>query len=327
MNSLYIIAEAAQGYEGSVEISKLLIRSAKAAKANAIKFQVIYVDDLAEEGYEYYDLFKSLEISLKDWSTIRDFAKTQGIDFIIDVFGQKSFELAETIKPDGVKIHSTCFFDERLINKILNLDTHVYLSIGGIHLEEVKSLMAQCRCQDRDKFTIFYGFQAEPTPLNANHLLRIQSLRQETGINNIGFMDHSDGQGNYTVSLSAVALGLGVKIFEKHITLDRYLKMEDYVSALNVTDFASYVTSLHALNEALGSANLSLKDEEVAYRKRAIKRVVATQDLPVGTVVSFENIRLSRPKKMEGVFKISEVMGKTITRSVFKGEAIKLENI
>jgi len=327
MSNIYIIAEAAQGYEGSVELSKLLIRSAKKAGANAIKFQVVYADDLAEEGYEYYDLFKQLEMSIEAWSEIRAYAKAQQIEFIIDIFGNQSFELAEKIKPEGIKIHSTCFFDEKLIIAILALDTYVYLSVGGIYLEEIEQLISKLELSNRENFAILYGFQAEPTPLDSNNLFRINALRERLGIQNIGFMDHSDGSGQHTVTLSAVALGLGVNLFEKHITLDRQLEMEDYTSALGVSDFARYVQSMHELHMALGTESLNLTEKEVAYRNRAIKRVVAAKHLAAGTILNDTNIRLNRPKNMQGVFKMSELVGKPLKAEVLQGHGITLEAV
>ncbi len=327
MNKPYIIAEAAQGYEGSVEISKLLIRSAKLAGADAIKFQIVYADDLAEKGYQYYDLFKSLEMSIDNWQEIRNDAHDKKIDFIIDIFGHNSYELALILKPDGVKIHSTSFFDQKLIEKILLLEGAVYFSIGGIYQEEVLSLIQKYNLNQRNNLHILYGFQAEPTLLPSNNLLRIPELRKYTGIESIGFMDHSDGAGAHTVNLSAVALGLGVRIFEKHITLDRHLEMEDYTSALGVTEFAKYVSSLKDLYQALGSSNLNLTEEEISYRNRAIKRIIAAKSLQKGALITLQDIRMNRPKVEGGYFKIEDVLGRTLKEDILVGEAFKEDHI
>lgn len=327
MNKPYIIAEAAQGYEGSVEISKLLIRGAKMAGADAIKFQMVYADDLAEEGYQYYDLFRSLEMSLEDWQEIRHYAQAQKIDFIVDIFGQNSYQKALMLKAEGVKIHSTSFFDAPLIEEILTLEGEIYFSIGGIYPEEVLSLVQKYHLDQKRNVHILYGFQAEPTLLPSNNLLRILELKKYTGMESIGFMDHSDGAGVYTISLSAVALGLGVRIFEKHITLDRCLEMEDYTSALGVRDFATYVSSLRDLYQALGSSNLALTEEEKGYRNRAIKRVIAAKNLQSGHLVTLDDVRMNRPKVEGGCFKVEEVLGKKLQKEILAGEAFREEHI
>ena len=61
-NELKIIAEIAQGFEGNFEQSKLLIKAAAKAGADAVKFQLVYADELATVDYQYYSLFKELEM-------------------------------------------------------------------------------------------------------------------------------------------------------------------------------------------------------------------------------------------------------------------------
>ena len=232
MKKLYIIAEAAQGYEGSAELAGLLVRSAAAAKSHAIKFQLVYVTDLCEKGYQHHELFKQLEMTTDEWQSVRDLAKENNLDFIVDIFGPKSLEVGKKIGCDGFKLHSTTFFDEDLSSAVFELNKPTYISVGGIEPDEIDYFIERNNLRDKENVFILYGFQAEPTPIEANNLARISTLRERTGLN-IGFMDHSDGAGDYAFTLSAMALGMGVTLFEKHISLDRALKLEDYVSALS----------------------------------------------------------------------------------------------
>jgi sialic acid synthase SpsE len=140
-------------------------------------------------------------------------------------------------------------------------------------------------------------------------------------------MDHSDGDSEYVVTLSAVALGLGVNVFEKHITLDRQLEMEDYVSALGPRDFAAYVKQMHELSLAMGTSDLVLTEAEQKYRGRAIKRVVARGDLKAGEIASLENIKLSRSSNMMGAFLIEDVLNMKLLNAVKKGEGIEKDMV
>lgn len=318
----YIIAEAAQGFEGNVDVSKLLVRAAAKAGAQAIKFQLVFADDLAEPGYEYYELFKTLQMPTEDWLAVRNLAKELKIDFVLDLFGPQSLEMAKTLKPDGVKIHSTCFFDDAFIRAALALDTAIYMSTGGIHINEVEAALSKYNLRMHKHFVLMYGYQAEPTPIESNNLSRIPALREKLRVENIGFMDHSDGDGPHTVTLSAVALGLGVQVFEKHITLDRQLEMEDYVSALGPRAFSGYVKQLQDLSAALGAKSLDLSEAEQKYRGRAIKRVVAKDNLTPGTVLDINLVKLSRASNMAGAFLLEDIVGRKLSQPVKKGEGI-----
>ena len=73
-NKLLIIAEIAQGFEGNFEQSKLLIKAAAKAGADAVKFQLVYANELATADYKYYSLFKELEMSISQWQSLKDYA-------------------------------------------------------------------------------------------------------------------------------------------------------------------------------------------------------------------------------------------------------------
>ena len=94
-NKLKIIAEIAQGFEGNFTQSKLLISAAAKSGADAVKFQLVYADELATADYQYYSLFKNLEMSEMQWKDLSDYAISLGSKLIVDVFGEKSLETAE----------------------------------------------------------------------------------------------------------------------------------------------------------------------------------------------------------------------------------------
>jgi len=324
VDSLYIIAEASQGYEGSLDVSKLLVKGAAKGNADAIKFQVVFAEDLAEPGYQYYDLFKQLEMSTEAWQEIRNEAKALGLDFVVDVFGRRSLELAKTLGVDGFKLHSTTFFDTDLAEQVLAENKTTYISIGGIESEEVGEFIKHHKLSKRDNVKILFGFQSEPTPIDKNNLARIAKLRERYGMD-IGFMDHSEGSTPDSLGLSLVALGCGVELFEKHITLDRELELEDYVSGITPSEFLVYTDTLKRLSSALGSSSIELTDEEIAYRGRALKRVVASHSLDKGCVLKEADCRLSRPVNPGGCYLPADVIGKVLNRPLKEGDPIEKE--
>ena len=323
----YIVAEAAQGFEGDATLAHLLVKASAAANADAIKFQLVFADDLAVPEYAYYDLFEKLEMSAASWRAVRDDARDRKLEFFVDVFGARSLSLARDLAVDGVKLHSTCFFDDGLIADIAALPIRLMLSIGGIEPVELGETIEKHGLAERSSETvIMYGFQAEPTPLASNNLRRIPEIAKQTGLE-IGFMDHSEGLGDYAISLSAVALGFGVRVFEKHISLDHALALEDHVSALTPSEFSSYVSSLTELAKALGDGALALSEEERGYRGRSLKRVIATRDVIGGAVLTGDDVTLLRPSIEQGYFRTDEVIGRRANRDIAAGSALRAEDL
>jgi len=327
-NKPFIIAEAAQGYapiirsKPSLEIGILLVRAAASAGADAVKFQIIFVDELAEPGYEHYVLFKNLEMSTKEWMILREEARRLSIEFHADIFGLKSLDIAKKISVDGIKIHSTSFFDEDLFKNALHLKKPIYISIGGIEFNELTDFITSNNLEEINaKIILMHGFQSEPTPIENNNLARISELSRTTGLE-IGFMDHADGGEDDFINISIMALANGVSYFEKHITLDREIELEDFVSAIPPKKFANYVNTIKRLHSAVGKKSLNLTYREKKYRDGAVKKIIANKNIKKGKLIKKSDLTSMRRPNKNGFFNFSDVVGKQALKDIKKGSLI-----
>lgn len=325
-----IIAEAAQGYEGDATLARLLVRAAAAGGADAVKFQVVYADEFATRAYAYHALFKSLEMPMAAWEAVAAEAKTRGIKLVCDVFGLESLEVALTLGAAGVKVHATDFFNRPVVETALARAPHVYFSAGGIEVSEIEEWLARAGTAALPRLTMLYGFQAEPTLVGDNHLARLGALRARFPGLGLGFMDHAAGDADDAGWLGALALPFGVSVIEKHITLERSLQLEDYVSAATPTEFVAYVRRIRAAEAALGSAELTLSAAERGYRRKALKVVVAARALPEGTVLTTGDILLLRaplPDEGEVLRRPEEAVGRRLLRALAAGEPVLPEDL
>jgi N,N'-diacetyllegionaminate synthase len=118
MKPLKIVAEIAQGYEGKPDLAMQLLEAAAAAGADAVKYQLIYGDEISTPGYQYYDLFKSLEMTDSVWEGLVQEAKKRKVELYLDIFGEKGLAKAERWGVDGVKIHSTDMLNMNLMKNV-----------------------------------------------------------------------------------------------------------------------------------------------------------------------------------------------------------------
>ena len=325
-----IIAEAAQGYEGNLTLARLLVRAAAAAGADAVKFQVVYADELASREYPYHGLFRSLEMDVRDWEAVAAEARTRNIALVFDVFGPESLEVARSVGVRGVKVHATDFFNRELIDAAVADVPEVYFSAGGIEADEIDAWLARLGSGARDRLTMLYGFQAEPTGIADNHLARLGELRRRFPRLRLGFMDHAAGDADEAGWLGVLALPFGISAIEKHITLERALQLEDYVSALSAPELATYVTRIRAAEAALGSADLRLSPPERNYREKALKAVVTVRALDAGTVVQAGDVVLLRaplPEHGRALRRPEDVVSRRLVRSVAAGRALCAEDL
>lgn len=325
-----IVAEAAQGFEGDSSLARMLVRAAAAGRADMVKFQFVYADELATPDYAYYDLFKRLEMSMAAWEDVAREVHRVGIGLVFDVFGLESLRAAVKLGASAVKVHATDFFNETLFTAAVEQTPEVFFSTGGITANEIAALLQGLGKEAARKLTLLYGFQAEPTRIEDNNLFRLTGLRQRFPDLRLGFMDHADGEADEAGWLGVLALPLGVSVIEKHITLDRSLALEDYVSALGPRDFACYVDRIRTAEAALGSGALELSAPELAYRERAVKVVVTARKLPAGAIIKDTDVTLLRApvdSQRRAFHRIGDVIGRKPVRGLDASRPICQEDL
>lgn len=330
VSNIEIIAEVAQGYEGNEKLTNLLTTAAIKSGASSVKFQLVYADELATPDYVWYELFKSLEMDEDVWKEVAHRVHENGQLLYFDVFGFASLSAAKNIGADGVKLSTTEFYNIDLMKEALQQFERVIISVGGISEPDIDDLVQNLLINYKEKICLIYGFQAEPTPLQQNNLLKLKTLSQKYPEFKLGFMDHSDGSNEDAYNLALVALGMGVNVIEKHITLDHSLEIEDFVSGLSPDNFIKFSDQIKRYEQALGQSSLDLTELELEYRNKAVKLVIATRDIKAGSTISKDDVALKRTgKEMVGepIRSLSEVLGSTINIDVAVNSPIYKEQL
>lgn len=324
-----IVAEAAQGFEGDLTLARLLVRAAAAAGADVVKLQLVYADELTTPLHRHHELFGNLEMPDAAWMTIAADARREGVGLAFDVFGPRSLDMAVACGAGAVKIHASDVFNDPLIDQAVERAPHVWVSIGGVAPEEVAGILER-RGSARDRVTLLYGFQAEPTPTADNHLARLGALRAAHPDVALGFMDHADGASDEAGWLATLALPFGVRMIEKHLTLDRALGIEDYVSAVAPHTFRAFVARVRAAEDAIGSPRLELSRGEREYRRKALKVAVAARPIAAGSVIADGDavlLRTAMPESGTPLLRVREAAGRTARRAIAQHEPILMEDL
>jgi sialic acid synthase SpsE len=318
-----IIAEIAQGYEGKKKLLNQLVNEAISLDVDGIKFQLVYADELATRDYKYYKLFKSLQMPISDWMKISKKIRNKK-KLYFDIFGEKSLKIAKKLKADGVKLSTTEFYNENLIIKSLKCFKKVILSVGGLPIKEIKKLEKKILNKYKKKIILIYGFQSEPTEIFQNNFLKLKALMYEFKNYKFAFMDHSHGGKKEALYTSLLALGNGVIMIEKHFTLDRKKKIEDYISGLSKNKFKKFINIIRFYESSLGDTSFKLNEQERLYAKKALKVVVAKKNLKKGKILTNQDLVLKRvgSNSLYLVNIIKNIVGKKINRDVIIDQPI-----
>ena len=338
---MYIIAECAQGYsqphrEQCCELAKWMVKAAHSSCADAVKFQIVFADELSTSDYKYYELFTTLEMDLEDWLEVKQLADSLGIDLIFDVFGERSLGIVEQLQISTIKIHPTDFTNKRLLSRVASSPTvrNVLGGIGGSYFNEVVSFVQDLTSKN---ITLLHGFQGYPTPDEENWLNRLafikSTLEQDQQISSIkyGFADHADPNDPLSTHLAAIALGMGASVIEKHLTLSKCLQLEDYESALSPDEFKSFVSIIRKCERSMGPTLLaneySLGSGELTYRNAIARHVVAKTAIKKGEIITFDQLTLKRTACDSPIYSFADVVGKIATRSFESNTPLQLDGV
>ena len=322
-----IIAEAAQGFLGDPPAKTLnLAGCAAAAGADAVKFQLVYADELCTPDHKHFELFRSLEMSDEQWHTLADVCARHEVGLYLDIFGPASLTLAGDMQIRGIKLHSTDLLNHELLHLVAESPVQrVLLSTGGTYGSEINEAVAIL--QDKE-LVLIHGFQGYPTQAQDNQTMRIEWLKKHFPDAGIGFADHVAEGLQERFWLSALAIGAGANVLEKHITTALVLKEEDYESALSPDDFSIYAENMRLAAAVRGNPNtdedFGMSESEQHYRHQMKKQVIAVQDIANDTLLGNEHLGLLRTSSSEDViYDLRSVLGKRTKKLIKTGTAIK----
>ena len=310
-----------------MEQSKLLIKAAAKAGADEVKFQMVYADELSTVDYKHHSLFKELEMSDAQWKLLNDYALSFGTKLIVDVFGLKSLKTAQKININTIKVHGTDVTNLALLEAIaISPIKKVILGLGGAYWEEIEKAIKILKCKD---LILLCGFQGYPTKTEDNHIVRMHLIKEKAkSIHTnfkMGYADHPEDE-KFASTICLIAVGAGAEVIEKHLTLGKVMKMEDFESALNPDEFKHFVEQLKTGKKALGDIikqeNFGMSEAEKKYRKNVRRDIVALKEILQGETLSLKNITLKRTENPDSLKHLELVLGKKAKKLIRKDQPV-----
>ena len=217
-NKVKIIAEGGLNHNGNFDKLIKLIKIAKNAEADFVKFQLFKTENFINKEFKnnkldykkIFSRFKSLEFPIKDWKKAIQFGKKIGIKVIFSIFDKESIKTLKNLGINIVKIPSGEINNYDLLKKVNYSKFKVILSTGMSDLNEIsKAIKYLNKCE----IILLHCVSEYPTT-NPN-LDNIDLLKKKFK-KNIGYSDHTADV--LTPALSVIA---GAKVIEKHFTYNK----------------------------------------------------------------------------------------------------------
>ena len=297
---VFVIAEAGNNHNGSLELARQLVDAAIDAGADCVKFQLRNREALyrrkadgsrAEDlGVEYIqDLLDKVELSLDEHRQLRAYCATKGITYLCTPWDEPSVDALADFDVAALKIASADLCNPYLIAKAASLGKPLILSTGMSFEHEIVRAIEQLNALGTP-FALLHCNSTYPAPESDIQLGYLRRLQELHGL--VGYSGHERG---IAISLGAVALG--AKLVERHITLDRAMEGPDHLASLEPEEFRQLVESIRQLELALPwqGPGRHASQGELLNRENLGKSVIAARDIPHGSILEQSMLRVASP--------------------------------
>ena len=280
-----------------------------------------YQKESTGAGESQYDMIKKLELSEKAHFELKDYADSQGIIFLSTPYDKGSVDFLVKLVVTALKISSADITNHPLLSHIATKNLPVILSTGMSTLGEVEEAVDVIVNSGNEQMILLHCNFNYPARVEDVNLRAMNTLKEAFGFP-VGYSDHTMG---IEVSLSAVALG--AVVIEKHFTLDRNLPGPDHRASLEPTELRDMVLKVRNIERALGSAVKRPVGEEIQNREISRRSIVATVDIPQGTVITSDMLTAKRPGAGIPPKYVAALVGRKATSTIRKDELITWDKV
>jgi N-acetylneuraminate synthase len=253
------IAEIGINHNGSIDIAKKLIRIAAVAGCDYVKLQKRTPDIAVPENKKaepkkvpwraepitYLQYKKDIEFSVDEYIQLAEYAQVQGTKLFASVWDvQAAEELAGVM--DMVKVPSAKITDLALLRKCRELYPFTIMSTGMSTEEEVNTAI-----KTLDPDVLLHTNSVYPSPAEDLRFGYIKWLRGRYGLSReVGYSNHY-----YGTKAIYIALGLGAKWVEFHITLDHTMWGSDQTSSIEPNGLFEVIKAVRDFEYAVADGN------------------------------------------------------------------------
>jgi sialic acid synthase SpsE len=327
-DKVYIIFEAGLNHNGDPEMALQLVEAAAACGADAVKFQKRDIFALATGeilssaetrfpslGKTYREVRSKLELSRDVYQNLRSRSHELGLNFMVTPFDTESLNFILDVGVDSIKVASHSVANPRLLMEISKTKLPVVMSSGMVSLEELDHAVGIFNSAGTD-LAILHCSSEYPTEDQGANLQLISTIANRYG-RIVGFSGHELG-----TLQSILALGMGAKIIERHVTLNNNLEGFDHKMSMTVDNFKLFVDDIRRIPIILGDGVKRITKIEEQTRAKYRVSMVSSRSIEKGEVLKKDMIIYKNPGTGLPALEEEQFLGKVFAQAVPKDTLI-----
>lgn len=305
----FVTFEAGPTHSGLAS-AKRLVEHAAAAKADAVKFQIVDPDRLVADRKQLftydvlvdratgetetvseslYDILCRRSLTPDEWNDLMRYCSSLGLVFFATVTSEEELAMVERFGCQSVKIASADVNFHSFVRRAARNGMCLQLDTGNATIGEIEAAVDAIRAEGNENIIIHHCPTGYPARLEGINLRVIQTLKQIFPYP-VGFSDHSPG---WEMDVAAVALG--ADLVEKTITEDRSARSVEHVMSIEPPEMKAFVQLMHDLKVAFGKPRRIMSEAEQSNRIAVRRSAHLVKDAKPGTPVEALEVAFRRP--------------------------------
>ncbi len=276
----YLIAEIGINHNGDIDIAKKLIKNAKVAGFNAVKFQKrdinkVYSKDFLDSkrdspwGSTQREQKRGLEFNEEQYQEVENFCKDLKIEWFASAWDINSLNFLD--KFDSIKYHkiaSAMIVDDNFLKEVADRKKHTFISTGMSQRADIDNAVKIFKDKNCS-FELMHCVSTYPLNVEDVNLATINELKRVYSCN-VGYSGHENG-----VVISLGAFMLGISSLERHITLDRTMYGTDQAASLEMRGMINLADSIKKIYSAIGEIKLGhIHPDELPIAKKLRAHII-----------------------------------------------------
>ena len=321
----YVIAEIGNNHNGCIKLAKELVKLAKDAGADCVKFQMRDLESLysrsssgknsSDLGNEYtLDQLSKFQLTNEELIEVFDYCKALGLSPLCTPWDLVSLRVLEEYGVEAYKVASADFTNHELLEALARTGKPLICSTGMSTEKEIVRSAEYLKSLGVEA-VILHCNSTYPTPFKDVNLSYLPRLKKVTDYL-VGYSGHERG-----VAIPVAAVTKGARVIEKHFTIDKSMEGNDHKVSLLPEEFTTMVQMIRDVEESMGvEKERELTQGEMINREVLAKSLIINCDLEEGKTITRDMIEVKSPGQGLQPCYINELVGRSAKRNFAKGE-------
>ena len=330
---VFIIAEIGSTHCASLEKAKYLIDCCIDAKVDCVKFQKRDIQSLLTKkerereytspnsmGKTYGEHREVMEFSEQQFYELNEYCEKKNIMMTASGWDKKSIDFLDSLNVPFFKVASADLTNLPLLKHIAQKRKPIFLSTGMGDINDVLKAVREILIYEK-RIVLLQCTSSYPCPFEQINLNVFQQYKALFPNLVFGYSGHEKG-----FVIPCVAVGMGAKVIEKHITFDKNARGSDHKAALDIPELYKLTKNIRNTELALGNSNKEIQVSERDCIKKLCKSIVSTRPIASGEIILEDMITTKSPGDGLPAKMFYKIIGKRITKSIKEDETLTEEH-